>query len=410
MAGATLHPNVYRSLFQCLHQPLRRASNPAVVPGRRRLVSQAIFGRRQQSHPPKPPRNPLDPIAYHRLEAEYRAYCLRRIYLSAGGMVTCIAITIGIIATVDIEQMTEKSDARPDDPLAGVAPGTPIVTTRLVNGEKKPDGHEVEQVPTGSDAVPTFPRTISLGEETDRRGSTKTVEYQLIGLGVRTVSFLQVKVYVVGLYVAKDDLGVLQQALIRKLDPVATTLIPSEQDQLRTLLLDPERGEEIWSDVLRRTPLRTVMRIVPTRNTDVQHLRDGWIRGIIAKAQGASRRGESEFDEDGFADAVTAFKGIFGGGRKKVPAGKAILLLRNPAGVLEVWSDDSDQDRQDLGRLGNVTDERISRLVWLNYLAGKKVASESARRNVVEGLMECVGRPIGTLDAVETTRGLQSVR
>jgi hypothetical protein len=46
-----------------------------------------------------------------------------------------------------------------------------------------------------------------------------------------------------------------------------------------------------------------------------------------------------------------------------------------------------------------VEDERVSRALWLNYLAGKKVASEPARKNIVEGIMEFVERPIGTVAA-----------
>ncbi|KAL8948839.1 MAG: hypothetical protein Q9222_004998 [Ikaeria aurantiellina] len=48
--------------------------------------------------------------------------------------------------------------------------------------------------------------------------------------------------------------------------------------------------------------------------------------------------------------------------------------------------------------LGGLEDERISRLVWLGYLAGGNVASEEARKSVVDGVMEIVERPIGTVE------------
>jgi hypothetical protein len=47
--------------------------------------------------------------------------------------------------------------------------------------------------------------------------------------------------------------------------------------------------------------------------------------------------------------------------------------------------------------VGVVPDERISRLIWLNYLAGSKVASEAARQNIITGVMEFVERPVGTV-------------
>lgn len=49
-------------------------------------------------------------------------------------------------------------------------------------------------------------------------------------------------------------------------------------------------------------------------------------------------------------------------------------------------------------RMGGLEDERISRLVWLGYLAGRNVASEGARQSVVEGVMEIVARPMGTVE------------
>ena len=40
--------------------------------------------------------------------------------------------------------------------------------------------------------------------------------------------------------------------------------------------------------------------------------------------------------------------------------------------------------------MGGVGDERIARLVWLGYLGGKNVSSESARKGVVDGLVHLV--------------------
>ncbi|KAG7142009.1 hypothetical protein HYQ46_007717 [Verticillium longisporum] len=68
-------------------------------------------------------------------------------------------------------------------------------------------------------------------------------------------------------------------------------------------------------------------------------------------------------------------------------------MLRDDRGALDVLYDDG-KGRQPVGR---VEDERVSRLLWLNYLAGKKVASEVARKNIIEGVMEFVERPVGTV-------------
>ena len=279
----------------------------------------------------------------------------------------------------------ERNDSRPDDPLSRVKEGTPVV---------KEDGVGNERVPTGTSTVPSFPKTIDLADGDEAKPDGKA-EYQLVGLGIRTVSFLGIQVYVVGLYVATEDVADLQRALIRKLDPVATTLIRSEKDKLRSLLLDPERGEEIWTSILQDTQFRSALRIVPTRNTDFQHLRDGWVRGITARTQSASRAGSGTYEDEAFGLAVRDFKAIFSGGsRKSVPKTKTLLLIRDGAGALSVvYDDEVDKPLQ----LGRVQDRRIATLIWMGYFAGSKVASEGARKSVVDGVLEFVERPIGTV-------------
>jgi hypothetical protein len=285
------------------------------------------------------------------------------------------------------------------------------------------DSVNVEQVATGNSTVPYFPPTIRLpsASETENKqpgdelSTANGDEYQLLGLGIRSVSFLSIQVYVVGLYVAKSDITELQQRLVRTaIHPpsddsaamtgsaadVATSLVSPERAQLKELLLDPERGDAAWTAVLKEDGIRTAFRIVPTRNTDFMHLRDGWVRGITARAQqkkplpGATAPGE--FQDAEFGTAMNDFKAVFGGGqRKSVPKGQTLVLLRNAHGALDalIQADPAQPPRW----MGRVDDERVSRLVWLNYLAGKTVSSEGARKSIVDGLMAIVERPVGTV-------------
>lgn len=313
-----------------------------------------------------------------------------------------------IIATSSDRWLKPEQNDSPRGGMPGVERGTPVVAGVTGGAEIRKSGEDgtappfspgnaedqAEQVPTGTSTVPTFPRTLQL---TDDDGSKAVAgvptEYQLMGLGVRTVSFLSIQVYVVGLYVATDDIAALQQTLIRQIDPVATTLVPDEKEKLRAKLLDPETGEEVWTRVLKDAGVRTAVRIVPTRNTDFMHLRDGWVRGITARTQRAGQKGSVEFEDEGFALAMADLKGLFSG-KKALSKGKTLLLTRNGQGVLRAWLDEGEKG---VTKMGEVRDERVSRQVWLGYLAGKSVASEGARRSVVEGVMEFVERPVGTV-------------
>ena len=325
-----------------------------------------------------------------------RARTVKRMRVSGYGIAAC---TIAIIATVALypkasaEQKTIKLDAPP--------PPTPSTILNEVSKKK------IEQVPTGTSTIPTFPRIIHVTADAPsstpgaaNEGKTDE-EYQLVGLGIRTVSILSIQVYVVGLYIAVSDIAALQQrfvnAAVPPSDSVATTLVPGEKDQLRKLLLDPIRGEDIWNEILKDGQLRTAFRIVPTRNTDFMHLRDGFVRGITARsAHFASERNDTSFQDESFGAALNDFKSTFGGSaRRKLPKGEILLLARDGRGKMSLWEETAKTG--DRIKMGDIADERVGRLLWLGYLAGKNVSSEPTRQSVVEGCMEFVERPVGTV-------------
>ncbi|KKA26322.1 hypothetical protein TD95_003514 [Thielaviopsis punctulata] len=247
-------------------------------------------------------------------------------------------------------------------------------------------------VSTGHATVPSVPATLSLDG----------TAYTLLGLGLRSVSFLGINVYVAAVYVATADLPAVAAALVHAVNPTASTLVGGEQETLAALLMDAERGEEWWDEVLRTAGVRSVVRVSPVRDTDFGHLRDGFVRAIQARTRrGASADNKWVFEDGQFGEAVSQFRGIFGKG--KVPKTKELILQRDERGVLRVWYDGEDgkgeKEKAAKGRkeLGKVEDERVSRMLWLNYLGGKTVASEAARRSVVEGLIDLAGRPVGSV-------------
>ncbi|KPI44340.1 Altered inheritance of mitochondria protein 18, mitochondrial [Cyphellophora attinorum] len=353
-----------------------------------------------------------------------RAQYIRRMRFAAGGLVLC---TLGMYAAV------VWFDPPPIEASGGSKPKAEEGSSRVIHNDSSAALPEVgvleqaELVPTGTSTIPFFPRTVHLSENTatpetaptpslpagttpppaspgtlvpptDNDPATGGTEYQLLGLGIRTVSFLSIQVYVVGLYVASADIAKLQERLIRTVDPVATTLVAGEMQKLRSVLLDPVKSEEVWNEILRDGAIRTAFRIVPTRNTDFMHMRDGFVRGITARVNtiGLGESGSTPEAEERFGSAMNEFKAVFGGGsRKKIPYGQALYLLRNAQGQFEALVEDKKSGVREV--MGTVTDERVSRLLWLNYLAGKNVSSEDARKSVVEGAIEWTSRPVGTV-------------
>lgn len=327
----------------------------------------------------------------------------RRVFLWCGTIAG--VVSFGYTAyklTVELSKKPAKLDS-------GLPSTDPLVAPNAA--DRKVVVHDAdgrEMVPTGNSTVPTFPRTLDLPSyaapiatpspdaaslpitQTIATPSGGTTEYTLVGLGLRTVTFINIQVYVVGYYVATADIATLQNALVKKINPIATTLVPSEREELRAALLDPAEGERTWEALLAAgIPARSAFRVVPVRDTDFHHLRDGLVRAIQARA------GAATMADDAFGEAMRQFRGVFN--RGSVPKRKELLLMRDEAGRLIIAYDAGGKNNEGRQLIGVVEDERVSRALWLNYLAGKTVASEPARKSIVQGIMEFVERPVGTV-------------
>lgn len=358
-----------------------------------RATRRTLFSQRSNS-----PLN--DDFDLNRLNSKRRDYEHNRTaFLAAGavaGIVSFIYTAWKLKQALDLQKEKEKHAVKCDAPI----PTEPFKTEA---GEKRKvvvhdeDGREI--VPTGNSTVKIFPRLLEVDVPTSQQPQSSIAasitdkqgtEFTLVGLGTRTVTFIGIEVYVVGFYVATQDIAKLQHFLVKKINSVATTLIPSEKDALRKALQDPVEGEETWNAILREADCRSALRITPVKDTDFHHMRDGFVRAI-----GARTGRDPAYNDEAFGNSMKAFKILFN--RGQVPKKKELLLVRDGSGKLSITFNEGDDKNPKKSLMGVVEDERLSRLLWLNYLAGKKVASEEARRNIIEGIMEFVERPVGTV-------------
>ncbi|CAD6564305.1 MAG: hypothetical protein CYPHOPRED_003250 [Cyphobasidiales sp. Tagirdzhanova-0007] len=176
---------------------------------------------------------------------------------------------------------------------------------------------------------------------------------ELIGLGVRTVSFLRVQVYSVGAYFATEALASLKGKQKPKIG-----------------------AEEAFIAQMLEMPYDTAIRIVPVKNTAHSHLRDGFVRALLARIQSARKAGQLTLEEEEATGlAVETFKGFFPTG--KVPRGKSLLLVRRGRdGALLLEYE---------GRLlGTLQNDFLSKQLMLAYFAnnGKEISPKSASTSV----------------------------
>ena len=380
-----------------------RASPGAICPRCSHTIRRGLMARSRE----KPSRRAeLDALNVNRLAAQYAEYHRTRQQALAAGAVAGVISIIYVCWKIS-QKLREDNGGGATLLDSSLPPGDPVYdhTRKVVKHDE--NGREV--VATGNSYVPEFPRTVELPdfgrtssqpEESDRAAgngvtaptlivppsAASGTEYTLVGLGTRSVSFLGINVYVLGFYIATQDIADLQQHLVRKISPIASTLVASEKDDLRAKLVDPVEGEQIWDELLRAgIPARSMVRVVPVRDTDFHHLRDGFVRAIQAH--------EGKAKDEEFGEAMREFKRIFN--RGKVPKQKELLMLRDKAGKLTLVYDEGKSSGREL--IGTVRDERISRALWMNYLGGKKVASEEAKTSIVNGIMGFVERPVGTV-------------
>lgn len=355
-----------------------------------------------------------------------RQYHLGRMRFAGMGLLLSIAGLALVISNIDLDSLEQaekkrKSGQQMDasDEANAQFQGKEVRVIGAGDGARivaKAGGEEIELVETGTSSVPHFPKTIFLPTSPESKSNIAALpndplntgnienqeEYTLVGLGIRTVMWIQV--YVVGLYIRTKDISTLQSKLIHHVNPIASTLVPGEKDDLRNKLLDPKESREIWSQLLEVPGIKTAWRVSPTRNTDFSHLRDGFVTGIQKRTQEAKQlagsTGPSEYDAEDFGQSIQSFKHIFAGG--KAPKGSILIMARDRDGALDVLFEPKPEEnrRKEMEKLGSVADERISRLIWLGYLGGDKVSSEAARKGVVEGCVGFAGRPVGSAETM----------
>lgn len=408
-----------------------RYSNPATRATTSTLTARApSFLDQQENADPEDeaarPVNPMDELAARREWEAKRQNAVQRMRFAAIGLLMSTGGLTLTLYNLDLDELEKGANNKKHqlDAPPGSQEGFQGRPVHIVGaGEDKRIVAEGEQeldlVQTGSGSVPYFPRKIFLpvpGSETTKSETAQPntrmnpgnvqnqEEYTLVGLGIRTVSFLSIEVYVMGLYVRTQDISTLQARLIHLVNPNASTLVPGEKDSLKQRMLDPDTSVELWEQMLREEGIRSAWRVVPSKNTDFAHLRDGWVNGIKRATTEVNRVKQanpsalaSDYENESFGLAMRDFKAMFSGGR--TPKGSVVLLLRDAPGSMEVLFENPAQGTA-IERVGKVEDPRISRLIWMGYLAGKSVSSEPARKAVVDGFVGFAGRPVGSVETM----------
>ncbi|KAF9117032.1 hypothetical protein BGX27_005582 [Mortierella sp. AM989] len=185
---------------------------------------------------------------------------------------------------------------------------------------------------------------------------------RLLGLGVRKITFLKVQVYVVGLYLKESDLDDHNSRF---------RALPEVQKFQRTDQLSADTAFR----AMVQTPIELILRIVPVRNTNGPHLRDGFTRSLT---QAAKEQKLSEPDNEEAMDGIMEFKALFPKG--KINSDQALLFRKSPDGSMTVTLDNE--------VLGTIRNRWVIENFFLGYLKGDMPISEKARDNIGQGIQD----------------------
>lgn len=209
-----------------------------------------------------------------------------------------------------------------------------------------------------------------------------TTNYALLGYGTRSVTFINFKVYALGIYVAQDDLKLIPKILSTNFLSTAfidTDNTRSHAENVEAALKDDQKSRVLVSNLI-DAGVRMVAKITPIRNTDFNHLKEGLIKSIL-------KHPDAKKDQEKLSRGLQELKDAFI--RKgSVPKNDDLLLELQANGSLQMyyWSRKSKK----MIELGRVDEPFIGKLLFSEYLSGPKPLSKGTRDTFVSKISKMV--------------------
>ncbi|GAA5883730.1 hypothetical protein JCM3774_001664 [Rhodotorula dairenensis] len=216
---------------------------------------------------------------------------------------------------------------------------------------------------------------------------------RLVGTGVRTVSFLNIRVYTAAFYVSEPELDAAQRGTLagweaytpeRLIPPFAS---PSGGEPASDL--DRPNGERLMDTLLEKADAAVI--IIPLRNTSLSHLRDGFSRALVArlKVPRVSRESTEAMSEATGA-ALVDFKSFFP--NKNLAKGMPLELYYS-AKNRDVTFQLRNEKTRSPEVLGTLRDPVLARELIISYFSDSAAPSRELVQNVAMGMARQAGSP-----------------
>jgi hypothetical protein len=272
-----------------------------------------------------------------------RTLGIRRPYSLVAGTVALtffLTFPLWFISPVPRSPSHSQNDDLPA-PVRGPQSGAQVQTSSPPAAN--PVLRSVENVAPLQGATDNFPETLEMAG----------TRFKLVAWGVRTVSFLGIQVYNVGLYIPESQFEILPTYALSNV------------------------GMEPWSSLIRIFSYPLLLRIIPVRNTDYAHLRDGFIRSTTQRLRKYS---DDDVRKQLVEESIQSFKELFP--RAKLRKGEVLSIVQwGPE--LRLFVGDSMEEG-----LGSVKNDDLARGLMSAYLVGDKVVSPDLRKKLDQKLQQ----------------------
>lgn len=209
-----------------------------------------------------------------------------------------------------------------------------------------------------------------------------STEYKMLGYGFRYVTFISFRVYALGIYVADQDKHLIPDVLDSKF--LASAFIDtdgskSHQENLKLALDDPEKSTVLIGNLL-DSGIRMMAKLTPTRNTDFNHLRDGFIRTTLNHPEAKNHQ---ETLSKGLEELKQAFTE-----KGRVAKDDDLIVELQANGGLQFFYYNRKKDH--VLTMGHVDEPLVGKLLFSQYMSGPKPLSPSAKESVASHIAAMV--------------------
>ncbi|GAA6047176.1 hypothetical protein JCM3770_006936 [Rhodotorula araucariae] len=213
-----------------------------------------------------------------------------------------------------------------------------------------------------------------------RLASPDGTPLRLVGTGVRTVSFLNIKVYAVGFYVSEREFNLASQGKLAGWDGYTPErLIPPFN--LPTDGPERPKGEQLIETLLEKADAAVV--IIPLRNTSLPHLRDGFSRALVARMKVPQVAGAfTDAMNESTGVAMVQFKSFFPS--RTLPKGLPLELYYSAKdrSILFQLRDEKTRAPEVLGTLREAT---LATQLMVSYFSNDAAPSPELVKSVAMG-------------------------